>query len=63
MGVRAEKMNAKRLNSANSAVPSVVCTFRLKAGRWWCVLHALNRSTPEAEAGGFLSSRPAWSTE
>ena len=27
------------------------------------VLHAFNPSTWEAEAGGFLSSRPAWSTE
>jgi hypothetical protein len=27
------------------------------------VAHAFNPSTPEAEAGGFLSSRPAWSTE
>jgi hypothetical protein len=25
--------------------------------------HAFNPSTWEAEAGGFLSSRPAWSTE
>jgi hypothetical protein len=27
------------------------------------VVHAFNPSTQEAEAGGFLSSRPAWSTE
>jgi hypothetical protein len=27
------------------------------------VAHAFNPSTSEAEAGGFLSSRPAWSTE
>ena len=27
------------------------------------VAHAFNPSTLEAEAGGFLSSRPAWSTE
>jgi hypothetical protein len=26
------------------------------------VEHAFNPSTQEAEAGGFLSSRPAWST-
>jgi hypothetical protein len=26
------------------------------------VAHAFNPSTQEAEAGGFLSSRPAWST-
>jgi hypothetical protein len=27
------------------------------------VAHAFNPSTWEAEAGGFLSSRPGWSTE
>jgi hypothetical protein len=27
------------------------------------VAHAFNPSTGEAESGGFLSSRPAWSTE
>jgi hypothetical protein len=27
------------------------------------VAYAFNPSTPEAEAGGFLSSRPAWSTK
>jgi hypothetical protein len=27
------------------------------------VAHAFNPSTQEAEAGGFLSSRPAWSTK
>jgi hypothetical protein len=27
------------------------------------VAHAFNPSTREAEAGGFLSSRPAWSTK
>ena len=30
---------------------------------WAVVAHAFNLSTWEAEAGGFLSSRPAWSTE
>jgi hypothetical protein len=27
------------------------------------VVHAFNPSTRQAEAGGFLSSRPAWSTK
>jgi hypothetical protein len=27
------------------------------------VAHAFNPSTRETEAGGFLSSRPAWSTK
>jgi hypothetical protein len=30
---------------------------------WVVVVHTSNPSTREAEAGGFLSSRPAWSTE
>jgi hypothetical protein len=30
---------------------------------WAVVVHAINPSTWEAEAGGFLSLRPAWSTE
>jgi hypothetical protein len=30
---------------------------------WAVVAHAFNPSTWEAEAGGFLSLRPAWSTK
>jgi hypothetical protein len=30
---------------------------------WAVVTHAFNPSTWEAEAGGFLSLRPAWSTK
>jgi hypothetical protein len=38
--------------------------YNLKKRRCQAVLvHAFNPSTWEAEAGGFLSSRPAWSTE
>jgi hypothetical protein len=41
---------------------------RMKGCRWEVtiravVVHTFNPSTWEAEAGGFLSSRPAWSTE
>jgi major histocompatibility complex class I len=36
----------------------------VKAGEMLGVVaHAFNPSTWEAEAGGFLSSRPAWSTK
>jgi major histocompatibility complex class I len=31
--------------------------------RWAVVAQAFNPSTWEAEAGGFLSLRPAWSTK
>jgi hypothetical protein len=36
---------------------------RCDSPSWEVVAHAFNPSTWEAEAGGFLSSRPAWSTE
>jgi hypothetical protein len=37
----------------------------IEKSKYWpgMVVHAFNPSTWEAEAGGFLSSRPAWSTE
>jgi hypothetical protein len=46
----------------------VVCVFRdgfqgSGYAEHKLVAHAFNPSTREAEAGGFLSSRPAWSTE
>jgi hypothetical protein len=38
-------------------------TIKKKKPIWAMVAHAFNPSTWEAEAGGFLSSRPAWSTK
>jgi hypothetical protein len=38
-------------------------TTRVVDSGWAVVAHAFNPSTQEAEAGGFLSSRPAWSTK
>jgi major histocompatibility complex class I len=35
----------------------------LKKTGWAMVAHAFNPSNWEAEAGRFLSSRPAWSTQ
>jgi hypothetical protein len=49
--------------------PSCSSLGFLQSSPWYCDLkrfikvHAFNPSTWEAEAGGFLSSRPAWSTE
>jgi hypothetical protein len=37
--------------------------LRKQTGSLVVVAHAFNPSTWEAETGGFLSSRPAWSTE
>jgi hypothetical protein len=38
----------------------VLLKIKLELG---VVAHAFDPSTQEAEAGGFLSSRPAWSTK
>jgi hypothetical protein len=48
------KRNRRRWRGGS--VKSSVCTRPV-------VAHAFNPSTQEAEAGGFLSSRPAWSTK
>jgi hypothetical protein len=41
----------------------VINKLRLGYRELGIVVHAFNPSTREAEAGGFLSSRPAWSTK
>jgi hypothetical protein len=46
--------------SVISAIPSALLRKSVEPGM---VAHAFDPSTWEAEAGGFLSSRPAWSTE
>jgi hypothetical protein len=38
-------------------------SLKIRELGWAVVAHAFNPSTREAEAGRFLSSRPAWSTE
>jgi hypothetical protein len=55
----------KKLEAADLVIFQVSQDGNLKkaeSGRA-VVVHAFNPSTWEAEAGGFLSSRPAWSTE
>jgi hypothetical protein len=46
-------------------IPQMLCTlFLIKTiSLPGVVAHAFNPSSWEAEASGFLSSRPAWSTE
>jgi hypothetical protein len=47
-----------------ASTSSLLVLYNIKAnGRWAVVAHIFNPSTWEAEAGGFLSSRPAWSTK
>jgi hypothetical protein len=41
----------------------LIITLKLCRQSRAVVEHAFNPSTQEAEAGRFLSSRPAWSTE
>jgi hypothetical protein len=43
------------------AMPTLSLNLGRQAGQW--LVYTFNPSTREAEAGGFLSSRPAWSTE
>jgi hypothetical protein len=55
------------LGSTSRAGPSPFLPYCPVLKCWPCqsgvVVHAFNSSTREAEAGRFLSSRPAWSTE
>jgi hypothetical protein len=37
--------------------------FKTLIRNWAVVVHVFSPSTWEAEAGGFLSSRPVWSTK
>jgi hypothetical protein len=46
----------------NTYIYAYICIYLFKKSQA-VVVHAFNPSTWEAEAGGFLSLRPAWSTE
>ena len=57
------------VTSENVSVSTLICTQQT-TGQWFenilsraVVVHIFNPSTWQAEAGKFLSSRPAWSTE
>jgi hypothetical protein len=46
----------------NHCLIDKIFTIRIEKS-WAVVVHAFNPSTWEAEAGRFLSPRPAWSTK
>jgi hypothetical protein len=50
-------------NFCDGAKFGMLGTFQRIYIRPGVVVHAFNPSTWEAEAGGFLSTRPAWSTK
>jgi hypothetical protein len=57
--------SGNELSKKKNKSPNPVCAWcMLRTGTsWGVVVHAFNPSTWEAKAGGFLSLRPAWSTE
>jgi hypothetical protein len=57
---KAQGMFDDKVTSSSAYIYTLI--LRDKKG-WAMVAHSFNPSTWEAEAGGFLSSRPAWSTE
>ena len=66
MGMHAQTHNKYRnIKEANMATLDSMrlCQIKEAKGMPGAVAHAFNPSTWEAGAGGFLSSRPAWSTE
>jgi hypothetical protein len=50
-------------DNTDSKTPSFLTWHLKQVLKPGVVVHAFNPSTREAEAGGFLSSRPAWSTK
>jgi hypothetical protein len=48
---------------AFNIITEISSSFKKDYNKLGVVAHAFNPSTREAEAGGFLSSRPTWSTK
>jgi hypothetical protein len=53
----------KTLSQSNRINNKLISIKEIVESRWAVVVHALNPSPWEAEAGRFLSSRSAWSAE
>jgi hypothetical protein len=66
-GEMAQRLKAQtalpKVLSSNPSNHMVVYNHPKRLLRPGVVAHAFNPSTREAEAGGFLSSRPPWSTK
>jgi hypothetical protein len=62
MGKSLEHMGTEK-NFMNRTLISYALRSRIDKWRQVVVVYTFNPSTWEAEAGGFLSLRPAWSTE
>jgi hypothetical protein len=58
-----EEPSAETVEDINISTSVSRDPIRTKYPVWTVMAHAFNPSTREAEAGGFLSLRPAWSTE
>jgi hypothetical protein len=63
MGIGEIFLNRTRIAYAQSLRIDKWDLIKLQSFKPGVVAHAFNPSTREAEAGGFLSSRPAWSTK
>jgi hypothetical protein len=59
-GGKTTPFSNKKIPPTKLLTPNLSCLQEMQPG---VVAHTFNPSTWEAEAGGFLSSRPAWSTE
>jgi hypothetical protein len=58
-----QKLHSKPAAPLPPMVPMGLERWLSVSCAWAVVVHTLNPSTREAEAGRFLSLRPAWSTE
>jgi hypothetical protein len=63
MGFKTSLVYKRNSRTVRATQRTPVSKNKNKLGKPGVVAHAFNPSTWEAEAGRFLSSRPAWSTK